>query len=31
MLGFNKDVLNAYVFHMDTEYILNNSVSVKKS
>lgn len=31
MLNFNKDVLNAYVFHMDTEYILNNSVSIKKS
>ena len=31
MLNFNKDVLNAYVFHMDTDYILNNQISIKKS
>ena len=31
MLNFNKDVLNAYVFHMGTDYILNNQISIKKS
>ena len=31
MLNFNKDVLNAYVFHMDSKYIIENAVSVKKT